>query len=384
MPEIRIVVQSGPRGIAFSPVGLDLDVPVGELAELALLDEASGVIVPFQAEPGDGSCRISWIVDSMGAGQTRTYVLTDAVAPTAGPVVDLSEQDGGRIEVKIGGEVFTCYHYGEDMPRPVLYPVIGPFGRGVTRPFPMETVEDDETDHVHHRSIWVAWGDVNGSDNWSETEEGGRVLHRGFDGWGGGPVFGWIAARNDWVDVGGKKLMEDRTVHRFYNLPQNMRVLDLDVTLNASEGDVRFGDTKEGGFCSVRVAGSMNGTVGGRIENSFGAIGEPEAWGKRASWCDYSGPVGAHTVGIAAFDHPGNVGYPTYWHVRDYGLMAANPFALSHFLHDPSVDGSWVLPAGERTTFRYRVFIHPGDATEGGVKDKYLDWVYPPAASLVE
>jgi hypothetical protein len=325
-----------------------------------------------------------WIVDSMGAGQTRGYVLTDAIEPAAGLAVDLSEQDEGRIEVKIGGEVFTCYHYGEDLRRPVLYPVIGPFGRGVTRPYPMETVEGDSTDHVHHRSLWVAWGDVNGSDNWSELESAGRIVHRGFEGWGGGPVFGWIAARNDWVDAGGRKLTEDFTVRRFYNLPQDARVLDLEMTFHASEGDVRFGDTKEGGFCSVRVAPSMNGGVGGRIENSYGAIGEREAWGKRASWCDYSGQVGAHTVGIAVFDHPRNVGYPTYWHVRDYGLMTANPFALSQFLADSTLDGSWVLPAGERTTFRYRVFVHAGNAAEGDVKDKYLDWVYPPAASVVQ
>ena len=128
----------------------------------------------------------------------------------------------------------------------------------------------------------------------------------------------------------------------------------------------------------------MNGGVGGRIENSYGAIGEREAWGKRASWCDYSGQVGARTVGIAVFDHPRNVGYPTYWHVRDYGLMTANPFALSQFLADSTLDGSWVLPAGERTTFRYRVFVHAGNAAEGDVKDKYLDWVYPPAASVVQ
>ena len=32
-----------------------------------------------------------------------------------------------------------------------------------------------------------------------------------------------------------------------------------------------------------------------------------------------------HTVTIAIFDHPGESGYPTYWHARGYGLFAANP-----------------------------------------------------------
>ena len=42
---------------------------------------------------------------------------------------------------------------------------------------------------------------------------------------------------------------------------------------------------------------------------------------------------GGHTVTIAIFDHPGNPGYPTYWHARGYGLFAANP--LGRHIFDP-------------------------------------------------
>jgi hypothetical protein len=286
--------------------------------------------------------------------------------------------------VKLGGEVFTNYHYGANLHRPVLYPVIGPYGQGVTRPFPMEIVENDHADHKHHRSIWVAWGDVNSSDNWSEEEGAGRVLHRRFEEKSSGLVFACIATQNDWVDVKGKKLMEDRLALRFYNLPNSMRLMDMDVTFCASEGDVRFGDTKEGGICSVRVAASLEADRGGKIENAFGGTNEDETWGKRASWCDYSGLVGGHKVGIAVFDHPTSFRYPTYWHVRNYGLMTANPFGLSHFLAPEKVDGSHVLRAGEELRFRYRIYVHAGDVTEGGVRSKYLDWLYPPQARVVE
>jgi len=47
---------------------------------------------------------------------------------------------------------------------------------------------------------------------------------------------------------------------------------------------------------------------------------------KHADWCDYYGSIGGKTVGIAMFDHPSNPRHPTTWHVRDYGLFAANPF----------------------------------------------------------
>ena len=89
-----------------------------------------------------------------------------------------------------------------------------------------------------------------------------------------------------------------------------------------------------------------------------------------------------HFVGIALFDHPTNLRYPTYWHVRDYGLMTANPFGLS-FFEGEGHDGSHVLPAGQNLTFRYRVLVHAGGAREGDVRDKYLEWLFPPTATVV-
>jgi hypothetical protein len=244
-------------------------------------------------------------------------------------------------------------------------------------------VPGDSTDHVHHRSLWVAWGDVNGSDNWSEEKGHGRVVHREFEAVESGPVFARIASRNDWVDAAGRKLMEDRTEYRFYNVPPSFRLIDLTVAFHAGEGDVRFGDTKEGGIISVRMATPLEGTKSGLIRNSHGAVTEVETWGKRASWCDYSGVLQGHKVGIALFDHPRNLRYPTYWHVRDYGLMTANPFGLSFFV-DGSVDGSYVLGKGRDLTFRYRMLVHAGDADEGAVAGKYLDWVFPPTAATIE
>ncbi len=378
MADTKIVVTAKQRGTAFCPVRAELSLPIEEVEGKALVDEQGGLAVPFQVERSGEGCRLHWILDSAAAGQARSYLLTNSRAPAEGSLVDLSEREGCKIEVRIGGELFTRYFYGEEVPRPVLYPLIGPFGHGVTRAYPMEQVEGDHTDHVHHRSLWVGWGDVNGSDNWSEEKGSGRVVHRGFEGRGGGPVFGWIASRNDWLDADGTKLMEDRLTCRFYNLPAGMRLLEFEVTFSATEGDVRFGDTKEGGICCVRVAYPMEVDLGGRIENAFGGVNEEETWGKRAQWCDYSGVVEGHRVGIAVFDHPSNLRHPTYWHVRNYGLMTANPFALSHFLAGQKVDGSYTLPAGESLAFRYAVYVHAGDATEGGVKGRYLDWVYPP------
>ena len=197
-----------------------------------------------------------------------------------------------------------------------------------------------------------------------------------------GPVFGRIACTLDWVSEKAVAVLEERREITVWDLPANGRAIDLTVAFHATRGPVRFGDTKEGGICSVRVASSMDASGAGTIVNSYGGTNEAETWGKRAHWCDYYGPVHGHTVGIAIFDHPANLRYPTYWHVRNYGLMTANPFGLSHFLNDRTVDGAHTLEAGGVLTFRYRVYCHAGTTVEGEVAGKSHDFITPPQVAV--
>ena len=121
----------------------------------------------------------------------------------------------------------------------------------------------------------------------------------------------------------------------------------------------------------------------GKIETADGSVGEAEAWGRRAAWCDYSGPVGEDIVGIAILDHPTNPRFPTHWHVRDYGLMTVNPFGLHDFTGDTNAHlGDLIVPPYESRVFRYRILIHRGDATEGAVRERYHDFVNPPVVEM--
>jgi hypothetical protein len=159
------------------------------------------------------------------------------------------------------------------------------------------------------------------------------------------------------------------------------RTLDFDITLSAQQDKVTFGDTKEGTF-AIRLATPLEepheGAEGvrrtGRIVSSEGQVGEPRTWGKRAKWVDYSGEIGGKSVGVAIFDHPANPKHPTYWHVRAYGLFAANVFGEREFYADPSRDGSLTLARGESLRFRYRVVIHAGDTAKAGVVGRYEGW----------
>jgi hypothetical protein len=179
-----------------------------------------------------------------------------------------------------------------------------------------------------------------------------------------------IAARNAWLAPDGKKVCEDERTLRF-NTDGNARWIDFDITLKATDGPVTFGDTKEGAF-GVRVAQSISVDAGrgGKMVNSRGQV-DNAAWGQPAEWIDYHGPVDGQTVGIAILNHPSSFRFPTRWHARPYGLLAANPFSLREFTGGKEAGGGKTLSPGQSITLRYRVLLHRGDEREGGVSEAF-------------
>ena len=135
-----------------------------------------------------------------------------------------------------------------------------------------------------------------------------------------------------------------------------------------------FGDTKEGSF-GLRIADSMSlkAKHGGHIINSQGQS-DDAAWGKPAAWVDYHGPLDGQTLGIAILNHPTSFRYPTRWHVRDYGLFAANPFGEHEFTNNPKDVGGYTLPSGKSLTLRYRVLFHRGDEKAGRMAQAFADY----------
>jgi len=256
----------------------------------------------------------------------------------------------------------------------------------VTRNWPMVADAVNETsDHPHHKGIYTAQGSVNGVDNWSEGEGHGYQIHREFTRVYSGVAAGGFAELIEWTDAHREGNMTETRRLIFYATSGRIRLFDYEVNLHASLGEVTLGDTKEGGLLAVRVASSMDVTSepeGGRFVNGYGAILEKEAWGKRAPWCDYSGPTSGGWKGVALMDHVENPRHPTHWHVRNYGLMTANPIGLHDFTGDPENRWDLVIPEGQTMSWRYRVMIHDGDAIYAQVADRYHDFVNPPSVTV--
>ena len=78
-------------------------------------------------------------------------------------------------------------------------------------------------------------------------------------------------------------------------------------------------------------------------------------------------------AGIAIMNHPSSFRFPSYWHVRTYGLFAANPFGLHDFTAGKE-KGEYTLPAGETLKLRYRVLLHKGDEATGHVAEAFAEF----------
>ncbi len=297
---------------------------------------------------------------------------------SAGPRGVTLTETNDVVRVELDGKLFTEYRF-RDVSRPFLYPILGPNDEHMTRRWPQETVPGEEQDHPHHHALWWAHGDVNGVDFWSEQKDAGRTVHQSFAKIESGKDVGVLTSRNRWVAKDGKTIASDERTMTFHRPRAGERILDFAVTVFATDGDLTFGDTKEGTMAirlaeSMRLAQPAKKAGDGRILNSDG-IRDGETWGKHAAWCDYSGPVGGRTVGVAIFDHPSNPRYPTTWHVRDYGLFAANPFGLHDFEKKPKGAGDLKVPAGGRVTFRYRFIFHDGDAAAAAVAGSHAAYL---------
>jgi hypothetical protein len=283
--------------------------------------------------------------------------------------VALKPSDRG-LRVEIDGRLFSEYRT-TDAQRPYIYPLTGPSGENLARPYPME--DGGAKDHPHHRSMWFTHGGVNGVDFWGDGKQNGTIKHTAFDQIQAAGAVGSFVAKSSWVTAGGKRVMTDERLIRIEALAGGGTVVDWTIKLIASAGDVTFTDTKEGSF-GLRLCSSLSMTENkaAHITTSEGKT-DRQAWGSRAKWVTYHGPdPKGNAVSVTIFDHPQNLRHPTWWHARDYGLFAANPFGIHDF--EKSADkskGNHPLPQGQTLTLRYRVLIESGNPVQERLAEKF-------------
>lgn len=313
------------------------------------------------------------------------------------PMVDLvTINDEQKIDIRFGDELFTTYHYSSDLEKPVLWPVISASGHALTRGYPLDPKVGERVDHPHHLGIWLNYGDVNGLDFWNNSKaikperaaHYGRIVQQEINSTHSDAKSASITATSTWDDHSGHSLLRDQTQLDFF-AQEDVRIIDRITTLTALEDTVALTDNKEGMF-AIRVTRELE-MPSDRKQKLWGAAGEPEeveqpdnsqvkgdylssegitggdVWGTRAAWMKLSGEIEGDPVAVVIYDHPENVGYPTYWHARTYGLFAANPLGQKVFSEGKKELNFKLLP-GESVTFKYRLAVFSNDPTVEEIK----------------
>ncbi len=301
------------------------------------------------------------VVYASPAGRVQAQTANVSVSRSGADASSLTwKSDKEGVSLLRGDETVLRYIFRSGN-KPIIYPLIGPNGQSMTRGWPMQDAPaGGSTDHVHQRSLWLTHGEVNGIDFWAEGAKSGVIEHQSVDEVSIENEVATLRTTAHWLGSDGKPLLLERRTTRV-DLSGPARVIDLKADLQAIDSAVNFGDTKEGSF-GIRVPDSMavSSKLGGTIVNDKGQK-DGEAWAQQARWVDYSGPVEGETAGISVLEHPSSFGHPCRWHVRTYGLFAANPFGVFHFVGGDKTAGH-TLKAGDSLRLYYRVILHNGPA----------------------
>jgi hypothetical protein len=288
-----------------------------------------------------------------------------ALFPTAQPdepAIAFGEQPG-RLEIRVGGEPFATYVYRDEaIPRPYFSHIHAPGGNQVTRNHP--PVEGkDATDHADlHPGLWMAFGDLGGADFWRNKA---AIRHAGFierpkaEG-----SLGSFTVQNEyWA---GTRKMCDETMRIEIEVRPSARLIRWDSTFT-SDPQTAFGDQEEMGL-GIRVATALAVKNGGTIRDSEGRVNEAQVWGRQARWARYSGRIDDAIVGMVLMPHPDNF-RPSWFHARDYGFMAANPFGVHAFTKGEP--GRVEIGPGRPLQLRFGVLIYRGEVDIDAEWDHY-------------
>jgi hypothetical protein len=320
------------------------------------------------------------------------------------PKVEFVKGDD-KISVTIGGKLFTSYVYGDDLPKPVLVPIRSPSGIEVNRRHPLVELKGGSMDHEHHVGLFFAVDKVNGTNFWNYYRNPGgetpQIKHIKVLEMAGDIGKGKLVTATHWIDKRGKFLLEEKRNMVFRAGEHDDEwAIDFSLDLTAQKEKVVFEDIEEG-VLAIRVSDylregdgdrsvrpgravpreAVSGT--GRYFSSNGDETARGVWGKRARWVALQGVRGGKVVGIAILNHPASINYPTYWHVRDYGLFSANPLGQGDFQRqrprqyrkNKVIPLRLTLEPGETVHFRFLVSVYEGIKMKEQIEERFREFV---------
>ena len=268
------------------------------------------------------------------------------------------QQKDDEVLITHGGSLIADYVYSDtNILRPYFAHVHTLDGIQVTRNYPPVAGVDPVDHPTMHPGIWMAFGDISGQDFWRNKA---TIRHDKFTkepSLDHGALF--FGTESTMVDTNGQS-MAKLDIHFIIAPWKHGYLLSWKAAFTPLIDGFSFGDQEEMGF-GVRMATPISEKNGGTVVNSDGIKGAKASWGKIAQWSDYSGTISNHLVGVASLPDPKNF-RPSWFHNRDYGLMAANMFGRKAFTKgEPSQ-----VPVAKGETFHlgWMAYIHSSPTNE--------------------
>lgn len=363
--------------------------------------------VLLQAEPADklaGTPARAWFTWTAKPGQAGKLITIELAAAGARDdrVVYRLRYSDPRLEVRgPDDKLVLAYRHGPADPAmkaamtSYIHPLVGLDDEILTDCSP--------SDHPHHRGVFWSWVRImqNGKlvgETWMPRD---ITLLPADLVTAEGPVMGRFTARHYWLHDPGSpnkpanpttqagsdavhaaRLFQEDLTCRIFELGKG-RAVDIDLTLTALQDGLEIGGqtqlNKGYGGLSLRFSTVQEGkATQPQVVADNQPVTEPTVNHLKALWVDwtgvFNGPDGKplpHRSGGALFVHPSHPPLPgsaPEWITRFYG-----PINVAY----PGLE-MLAVPRDKPMRLKYRIWIHRGDAAEGGVDAQYrayaADW----------
>ncbi|MBD3413350.1 MAG: hypothetical protein GF421_02840 [Candidatus Aminicenantes bacterium] len=278
------------------------------------------------------------------------------------------DKQKGTLTVYEGSDPVLTYCYADQLkegrdPKQIrscyIHPLYSLDGTILTDDFP--------SDHPHHHGVFWTWPVVGTKGQDTQTwHPDTPPLRQHFNQWlekKADSAMAVLSVENLWK-LDDKQAVAKETLTLCVHLAdQRGRAVDFELVIEAVGGELKLQGSPEqnkgyGGLC-FRGAPAFQGAV---MTTDQGEL-KQDVTHQSFQWADLS----TEESGLTVFVSPEHPDFPPAWLIR-------NSYAGVLNVSWPGLDPV-VLKPGEAVTLCYRIYIHRGDASAGGVNNAYQEYL---------
>ena len=364
-------------------------VPAGIRGDLVLRDEQGRTLAGF-ARP-DGTAL--FIIDSLPAGQSRTFTAQVGAAPVDAATGLGLKSENDVVQFFSGKNPILTYQ-GAKSALPQGYDPA--FARGgyihlVHSPSGKVITDDYPPRHKHHHGIWAPWTKTEFEgrkpDFWNMGAKTGTVEFVKLGPVWAAPVVAGLTAKHRQVDLSAKPepkvALNEQWDLRVYPAGKTSDgrpyfIFDLTITQEAASQSPLILPKYHYGGLGVRGHREWEDDPKAKVKNKtvfLTSEGKTRENGNETTgkWAHMGGMIDGKPTGIAVLCHPENFRFP-----QPLRLHPDEPFMC----YAPSQGGDWKIEPGKPYVAKYRFVTMDGEADAKVIEQLWNDYARPVQATV--